>query len=201
MVKITMLSLRIWCLGRKILSRRPLVLMKVKVAQSCPALWILLARILEWVAVLFSRESSQPRDQTQVSRIAGGFFTGWATREAQGDSISLLFCLLGDAESNFRHWIFPPGSDRHPSTAAGSLRGFPYNLLSQFGWKWSHPDSCHLWSKTSFSYVFFPGQPVMSRFLLFHGDSAKDAGELPLYTQSNFFLGMHKPASFLPLSG
>ena len=38
MFKITMLSLRIWCLGRKILSRRPLVLMKVKVAQSCPAL-------------------------------------------------------------------------------------------------------------------------------------------------------------------
>ena len=36
---------------------------------------ILQARILEWVAMLFSRESSQPRDQTQVSHIAGGFFT------------------------------------------------------------------------------------------------------------------------------
>ena len=35
---------------------------------------ILQARILEWVAVPFSRGSSQPRDQTQVSRIAGGFF-------------------------------------------------------------------------------------------------------------------------------
>ena len=31
----------------------------------------------------FARGSSQPRDQTQVSRIAGGFFTNWATREAQ----------------------------------------------------------------------------------------------------------------------
>ena len=31
----------------------------------------------------FSRESSQPRDRTQVSHIAGGFFTSWATREAQ----------------------------------------------------------------------------------------------------------------------
>ena len=31
-------------------------------------------RILEWVAVLFSRGSSQPRDQTQISHIAGGFF-------------------------------------------------------------------------------------------------------------------------------
>jgi len=36
---------------------------------------ILQARILEWVAVPFSRGSSQPRDQTQVSHIAGGFFT------------------------------------------------------------------------------------------------------------------------------
>ena len=36
---------------------------------------ILQARILEWVAFPFCRESSQPRDQTQVSSIAGGFFT------------------------------------------------------------------------------------------------------------------------------
>ena len=40
---------------------------------------ILQARILEWVAFPFS--SSQPRDRTQVSRIAGGFFTNWAIRE------------------------------------------------------------------------------------------------------------------------
>ena len=49
---------------------------KVKVAQSCPTLCdpmnyivhgILQARILEWVAFPFSRGSSQPRDQTQVS--------------------------------------------------------------------------------------------------------------------------------------
>ena len=58
--------------------------MKVKVTQLCPTLCdpmdsivheILQARILEWVAFPFSRGSSQPRDQTQVSRIAGGFFT------------------------------------------------------------------------------------------------------------------------------
>ena len=57
---------------------------KVKVAQSCPTLCdpmdcidhgILQARILEGVAFLFSKGSSQPRDQTRVSRIAGGFFT------------------------------------------------------------------------------------------------------------------------------
>ena len=44
---------------------------------------ILQARILEWVAFPFSRESSQPRDQTQVSCIAGRFFISWSTREAQ----------------------------------------------------------------------------------------------------------------------
>ena len=63
--------------------------MKVKVAQLCPPLCdpmdgslpgpsvhgIPQARLLEWVAVPFSRGSSQPRDQTQVSCIAGGFFT------------------------------------------------------------------------------------------------------------------------------
>ena len=63
---------------------------EVRGAQLCPTLCdptdytvhgILLARILQWVAVPFSRESSQPRDWTQVSCIAGGFFTSWATRE------------------------------------------------------------------------------------------------------------------------
>ena len=44
---------------------------------------ILQARILDWVAVPFSRGSCQPRDQTQVFHIAGRFFTSWATREAQ----------------------------------------------------------------------------------------------------------------------
>ena len=57
---------------------------KVKVTQSCPTLCnpmdytvrgILQARILESVAIPFSRGSSQPRDQTQVSPITGGFFT------------------------------------------------------------------------------------------------------------------------------
>ena len=43
---------------------------------------ILQARILEWVAISFSGESSQPRDWIQVSRIAGRLFTDWATREA-----------------------------------------------------------------------------------------------------------------------
>ena len=44
---------------------------------------ILQARILEWAAMPFSTWSSQPKDWTQVSLIAGGFFTSWATREAR----------------------------------------------------------------------------------------------------------------------
>ena len=46
---------------------------------------ILQARKLEWIAMPSSRGSSQPRDRTQVSCIAGRFFTIWATREAPGD--------------------------------------------------------------------------------------------------------------------
>ena len=45
------------------------------------------ARILEWVAISFSRVSSQPRDRTGVSHIAGRCFTIWATRE----TMTLLF--------------------------------------------------------------------------------------------------------------
>ena len=42
---------------------------------------ILQARILEWVAISFSRGSSQPTDRTRVSRIGGRRFNLWATRE------------------------------------------------------------------------------------------------------------------------
>ena len=72
----------VWCL---------LSSFKVKVEQSCLTLCdprdytvhgILQAAILEWVAILFSRGSSQPRDRARVSCIAGRFFTSWAKREA-----------------------------------------------------------------------------------------------------------------------
>ena len=46
-------------------------------------------RILEWVAISFSRGSSWPRNQIQVSCIAGRFFTYWAMREAQGSKSSV----------------------------------------------------------------------------------------------------------------
>ena len=87
---------------------------KVKVTQSCPTLcdpmdctvhWILQARILEWVSSPFSRGSSQPRDQSQVS-IAGRFFTSWVTRKSKNTgvgSLSLLQWIILTQESN---WSF-----------------------------------------------------------------------------------------------
>ena len=47
------------------------------------------AKALEWVAISFSRGSSRPRDQTQISRIADRCFTIWATREAYS-----LYCII-----------------------------------------------------------------------------------------------------------
>jgi len=77
--------------------------LKVKVTQSCLTLCdpmdytvhgILQATILEWVAFPFSRGSSKPRDWTQASRIAGGFFTDWATREAHINIYVYVFAQL-----------------------------------------------------------------------------------------------------------
>ena len=52
------------------------------VTRQAPLPIILQIRILEWVAIPFSRESSQSKDQTLVSCIASEFPTVWATREA-----------------------------------------------------------------------------------------------------------------------
>ena len=80
-----------------------------KSLQSCPTLWdpkdgsppgssvcgILQARIVEWVAISFSRGSSQPRNQTQVSATAGRFLTDWAVRKAILCPTCLLsFCVI-----------------------------------------------------------------------------------------------------------
>ena len=79
-----------------------------EVTQSCPTLCnptdyslpgssvhgIFQARVLEWVAIAFSRGSSWPRDWTQVSRIVGRGFTIWATREVL-DSINFPFSGVG----------------------------------------------------------------------------------------------------------
>ena len=58
---------------------------------------ILQARILEWVAVPFSKASSHTGDRTQVSCIAGRFFTNWVIREA---TLLLIFSHLVSGEGN-----------------------------------------------------------------------------------------------------
>ena len=82
-----------------------------EVAQSCPTLCypmdcslpgssvhgIFQARILEWVAISFSRGSSRPRDRTRVSHIVGRCFTIWATREAFQE-----WCWLKEREREVR---------------------------------------------------------------------------------------------------
>ena len=71
---------------------------------DCTVHGILQARILEWVAVPFSRGSSQPRDQTQVSQIGGGFFiptepSGKPENTGVGN-LSLLQGIFPTQESN-----------------------------------------------------------------------------------------------------
>ena len=68
---------------------------------------ILQARIPEWVACPFSRGSSKPRDQTQVSHIADRFFTSWATREAQSYVEIVLFWMYNSKYNVLLKFISP----------------------------------------------------------------------------------------------
>ena len=65
------------------------------------------ARVLEWVAIAFSRGSSRSRDQTQVSRIAGRCFTVGATRAVQSEVAQLRPTLCNPMEYSL------PGSSVH----------------------------------------------------------------------------------------
>ena len=89
----------LWQYGLQPTRARRLAAAAAKSLQSCPTLCdpidgsppgssvpgILQARILEWVAISFSRGSSWSSDRTQVSHITGRFFTTWVTREVKAD--------------------------------------------------------------------------------------------------------------------
>ena len=89
----------------------------VKVAQSCltpcdpmdcslpgsSVPGILQARILEEIAILFSRGSSWPKNWTRVSCIAGRFFTVWTTRKAGTNYILSLF--TGNSCPSHQAWL------------------------------------------------------------------------------------------------
>ena len=97
------------------------------------------ARVLEWVAISFSRGPSRPRDRTQVSHIAGRHFTVWATREAQ---IYKTQAILG----------FPGGLDGKESAYnAGELGLLPGS--GKIPWR-------REWLRTP---VFWPGENPMDR--------------------------------------
>ena len=99
--------------------------------QSCPILCdpmdcslpgssvhgILQARILEWVAIPFSRGSYQPRDQTQVSCIAGRFFTIWPPGKPICNGLHSYF-------SKEDTWVADKPMKAH-STSLGKYRSKP----------------------------------------------------------------------------
>ena len=82
----------------------------------CDSLWpmdctvhgILQARILEWVAISFSRGSSQPWDQTQIPCIVGRFFISWATREALSSCGHGLCCFMASGIFLDQGWNWCP---------------------------------------------------------------------------------------------
>ena len=91
-----------------------------------PVPGILQARILEWVATSFSRGSSQPRDQTQVSCTAGRFFTIWPTREAclAHCRVSNNFCRMNVKAHEYHYIGFPGGAVGKESTCQCRRCGF-----------------------------------------------------------------------------
>ena len=121
----------------------------VKVTQWCITLWdpmncsppgsslhgILQARIPEWISIPFSRWSSWPRDQTQVSHIAGRFFTIWVTREAHSGvtaaAKSLQSCptLCDPIDSS------PPGSPVPGILQARTLEWVAIPFSNAWKWK------------------------------------------------------------------
>ena len=64
------------------------------------------AKILEWVAMPSSRGSSQLRDGTQLSHIAGRFFIIWATKEACGVYIYVNYQHTGNTKSKLTSFLF-----------------------------------------------------------------------------------------------
>ena len=108
---------------------------------------ILQARILEQAAIPFSRESFQLRDQIWVSRIAGSFFTIWATREAwlQHDTL----CHITLLSSCLKRWDCSPALylNSHVTRFAGAMwpqawivlvlsKHFPvWKMLRHWFWK------------------------------------------------------------------
>ena len=125
------------------------------------------ARILEWVAVPFSRGSFQPRNQTRVSWIASGFFTNWATKQNELDHINKIhrqsfkinterLTVVFMAFSSF--FNFPPLALTYKVTGESIPTKSVSNAFSFLTWR------TKLWWEMAFStllYWDFPGCPAL----------------------------------------
>jgi len=145
----------------------------VLVAQSCLTLcnpidcsppvssvhWIFQARILEWVALSYSRRSSQLMGWTWVSCITGRFFIIWATREApNGDnSWTNSFSCLINCLVNFCVPFGPSLSQCDGSVIDVCVSQFPVSLeLSvRLVILWVTGSRDWIWSSSSFCYHTF----------------------------------------------
>ena len=152
------------------------------VAHQAPlSMEILQARILEWVAVPSSRGSSQPRDWTQVSCIAGRFFTSEPPRKPKNTgvgSLSLLqgiiymyththshsqtYTLLYVYVYGILHREFVHVIMRSPKSAMWASR-----LETQVSWRSSHRNGC----RSSLKAVWWRSAPCLGRLVfLFYSD-------------------------------
>ena len=94
----------------KLLSRVQLFVTRWTVAYQAPqSMEIFQARILEWVAISFSRDSSRPRDWTWVSHVAGRCFTIWDTREAIAGRFFTNWAIREAHQAGKMHLTSPNG--------------------------------------------------------------------------------------------
>ena len=127
-----------------------------------------LARILEWVDLPFSRGSSQPRDRIQVSCIAGGFFTSWATR---GDSLVAPSC--GQCPWHCDRPRSTHVSARDSWTLSGKSGSVSCGVTAPFSWVLVHTRFCLCPPRVSVSLVLckFCNQIPLAFKVKFLGDS------------------------------
>ena len=129
------------------------------------------ARILEWVAMPSSRGSSQPRDGTQISHIAGRFLTSWVTREASWRWSSLTLQGLPQYKNNSQSWL-PSGSARPWARVRSWAIAFhpPNNSaeagLLQFSFCWSENWGMKAEVLGALGHLLWPGGWILWRLLL-----------------------------------
>ena len=133
---------------------------------------ILQARILEWIAIPFSRGSSWPRDRTWISHIAGRFFTIWTINSVQ----------FGGSVMSSSWWL------QHTRPLCPSPTPGAYSNSRPLSW-WCHPTSSSSVVPVSFCPQSFPesGSFQMSQLFPSGGQSigvSASTSVLPMNTQN-----------------